>query len=198
MQANEATAVGKGRNRATRRKLRLASGNPPPQARDPGVKTAGQDICETRKVRALIADDSPLMLRILAQILEAEGYFTLVGCVTDGSQAVRQTLNLKPELVLMDYSMPRMNGIDATRCIKQVQDPPFVIIITSNDTPACKTLAEAAGADGFVLKGEDLHHQLRLALRGLFQFSTKTLPRQASLEGGGSTSNPDEPGDPDQ
>ncbi|MCZ7639610.1 MAG: response regulator transcription factor [Verrucomicrobia bacterium] len=102
----------------------------------------------------LIADDSPVMLRILAQILEAEGYFTLVGSVTDGSQAVRQTLNLKPELVLMDYSMPRMNGINATRCIKQVQDPPFVIIITSNDTPACKTLTEAAGADGFVLKGE--------------------------------------------
>ena len=84
---------------------------------------------ETRKVRVLIADDSPVMLRILAQILEAEGYFTLVGSVTDGSQAVRQTLNLKPELVLMDYSMPRMNGINATRCIKQVQDPPFVIII---------------------------------------------------------------------
>ena len=47
---------------------------------------------ETRKVRVLIADDSPVMLRILAQILEAEGYFTLVGSVTDGSQAVRQTL----------------------------------------------------------------------------------------------------------
>ncbi len=155
---------------------------------------------ETRKVRVLIADDSPVMLRILAQILEAEGYFTFVGSVTDGSQAVRQTLNLKPELVLMDYSMPRMNGINATRCIKQVQDPPFVIIITSNDTPACKTLTEAAGADGFVLKGKDLHHQLRMALRGLFQFSTKTLPRQdgLELEGGGSTNNPDKPGDPDQ
>lgn len=153
---------------------------------------------EMRKVRVLIADDSPVMLRFLAQILEAEGCFTLVGSVADGTQAVRQTFNLKPELVLMDYSMPRMNGINATRCIKQVQDPPFVIIITSNDTPACKTLAEAAGADGFVFKGPNLHHHLRMALRGLFQFPTKTLPRQESLEGGGRTGSPDKPGDPDQ
>ncbi len=183
-------------NESIRSKMRLAAANPLPQARDAGVKTAAQDIRETREVRALIADDSPLMLRILAQILEAEGCFTLVGSVTDGIQAVRQTLNLKPELVLMDYSMPRMNGIDATRCIKQVQNPPFVIIITSNDTPACKTLAEAAGADGFVFKGPNLHHHLRMALRGLFQFPTKTLSRQESLEGGGRTSSPDKPDEP--
>jgi two-component system invasion response regulator UvrY len=116
------------------------------------------------------------MLKILAKILALEGNFTLVGTVTDGQQAVRQALNMKPELVLMDYSMPHVNGIEATRSIKQFQNPPLVIIVTSNDTPECKAQAKAAGADGFVVKGGDLHEQLRLVFQDLFQFAGQTLP----------------------
>ena len=108
------------------------------------VEAAQEDIRITGKVRTLIADDSPLMLRILAQVLASEGNFTLVGTVTDGRQAVRQTLNMKPDLVLMDYRMPHINGMEATRSIKQFQNPPLVIIVTSNDTPECKALAKVA------------------------------------------------------
>jgi two-component system chemotaxis response regulator CheB len=86
-------------------------------------KPAHEDIHITGKVRTLIADDSPLMLRILAQVLAIEGNFMLVGTVTDGREAVRQTLNMKPELVLMDYSMPHVNRLEATRYIKQFQNP---------------------------------------------------------------------------
>jgi CheY-like chemotaxis protein len=138
--------------------------------------TAQEESRAIRNVRTLIADDSPVMLKILAKILALEGNFTLVGTVTDGQQAVRQTLNMKPDLVLMDYSMPHINGIEATRSIKQFQNPPLVIIVTSNDTPECKAQAKAAGADGFVVKGGHMDDQLRSVFQGLFQFAGQTLP----------------------
>jgi len=81
---------------------------------------------------------------------------------------------MKPDLVLMDYSMPHINGIEATRYIKQFQNPPLVIIVTSNDTPECKAQAKAAGADGFVVKGGDLHDRLRLV--GQCQLSFTSVP----------------------
>jgi CheY-like chemotaxis protein len=132
------------------------------------VEPAQEDIRITGKVRTLIADDSPLMLRILAQVLASEGNFTLVGTVTDGRQAVRQTLNMKPDLVLMDYSMPHINGMEATRYIKQFENPPAIIIITSDDSPNSRSMAKNAGADAFVVKAGDIRVQLRARLQELF------------------------------
>ena len=121
-----------------------------------------------KEVRTLIAEDSPFMLKTLAQILEIEGNFMLIGTTTDGCQAIRQALTLEPELVLMDYRMPHVNGIEATRRIKRSENPPLIIIVTSEGTPSCEALAKAAGADGFVKMGGDLHHQLRLVFQELF------------------------------
>jgi DNA-binding NarL/FixJ family response regulator len=108
------------------------------------------------------------MLKTLAQILEIEGNFLLVGTTTDGCQAIRQALTMEPELVLMDYRMPHVNGIEATRRIKLSENPPLIIIVTLEDTPSRKALAKAAGADGFVKQGGDLHDQLRLVFQELF------------------------------
>ncbi|MGO8674833.1 MAG: response regulator transcription factor [Limisphaerales bacterium] len=127
-----------------------------------------------RQVRTLIADDSPFALKALAQILELEGRFTLVGTATDGCQAIRRAFFLKPELVLMDYLMPHVNGIEATRQIKQFENPPLVIIVTSDDPSRCRPLATAAGADGFVDKSADLHAQLHLVLQELFKLPPET------------------------
>jgi len=135
-----------------------------------------EDSRSPRQVRTLIADDSPLMLRTLAQILASEGKFMLVGSATDGREALRQSLNLNPDLVLMDYNMPHVNGMDATRRIKQFEDPPLVIMVTADDTPSCEALAKAAGADGFVVKGADLADQLRSVFQELFQFPVGPLP----------------------
>src|SRR6266478_6496587 len=139
------------------------------------MKTAPADIHNIRAVRTLIADDSPVMLKILAQILAIEGNFTLVGTATDGSQAVRQVLTMEPELVLMDYRMPHLNGLEATRRIKQSENPPLIIIVTSDDTPSGEALAKAAGADGFVKKSGNLRDQLRSIFQKLFQFGMGTF-----------------------
>ncbi len=133
----------------------------------PVRKPAQEDIHTPRQVRALIADDSTSGLKALARILTLDANILLVGTATDGCQAVRQTSILQPELVLMDYHMPHMDGIEATRFIKQFKNPPFVIFVTANNTPECQALAKAAGADGFVDKGGDLHGQLRMVFQEL-------------------------------
>jgi len=142
------------------------------------MKTAHADIDNIRAVRTLIADDSPVMLKTLSKILALEGIFALVAAATDGSQAVRHALTIEPELILMDVHMPHLNGIEATRYIKQFKNPPLVIIVTSDDTPDSRTLAKRAGADAFVTKSGDLHAQLKAIFRQLFRAHYELCPVQ--------------------
>ena len=142
------------------------------------MKTAHADIHNSRAVRTLIADDSPFMLKALSKILALEGIFTLLATATDGSQAVRHALTIKPELILMDVHMPHLNGVEATRYIKQFKNPPLVIIVTSDDSPGSRALAKRAGADAFVTKSGDLHAQLKAIFRQLFRAHYELCPVQ--------------------
>jgi DNA-binding NarL/FixJ family response regulator len=108
------------------------------------------------------------MLKILAQILKALGDFVLVGAATDGRQALRSVLALSPDLVLMDFHLPGLNGIQATEYIKRFEQPPVIVVITSDDSSASRSLALKAGADAFVVKGGNLRERLSDTLCGLF------------------------------
>jgi len=119
-------------------------------------------------VRTLVVDDSPIMLKTLARILEKAGIFDLVGTATDGWQALRHVSALSPELVLMDLHLPHLNGIEAARDIKARAHPPIVIIVTSDDSSSVKSMAEKAGADAFVSKAGNLSLQLTRTLQNLF------------------------------
>ena len=129
-------------------------------------------------VRALIVDDSPFALRALVRILEDEGAFSLVGTAANGEEAVLQVMALRPELVLMDYRMPHVNGIEATRRIKQLTNPPLVVIVSSEATPELRALADTAGANGFVDKGGDYIAQMRWVLRGVNSILSLNRERQ--------------------
>ncbi len=120
------------------------------------------------RIKTLVVDDSPLMLKILVQILEEVGDFDLVGTPSDGCQGLRYVSLLSPELVLMDVHMPRLSGIQAARCIKERAHPAVVIIVTSDDSTSMKTMAAEAGADGFVVKDGNLRARLITALQDLF------------------------------
>ena len=120
------------------------------------------------RVRTVVADDSPFMLKILAQTLEEAGDFDLVGTATNACQALRQVSALSPELVLMDIHMPGLNGLEATRCMKRSEHPPVVILISSQNTTGTKSLAAQAGADGFIGKEVNFRHLLIGALKKLF------------------------------
>ncbi len=120
------------------------------------------------RVRTLVVDDSPAMLRILAQILEEAGNFDLVGTATDGWQALRYVSALKPELVLMDFHLPQLNGMEATLYLKAHEHPPIVIIVSSDDSSVAKSMGERAGADGFIVKAGDLSVRLTRTLQNFF------------------------------
>lgn len=120
------------------------------------------------RVTTLIVDDSPFMLKTLSQILERTEKFDLVGTAMNGSQALRYVSMLSPKLVLMDARMPGLNGIQATRYIKQGEPPPVVIIITSDDSPAAREMADQAGADAFISKDANVRYQLMSTLQNLF------------------------------
>ncbi len=120
------------------------------------------------RIRTLVVDDSPFMLKILAQILKRAANFDLVGTAANGCQGLRQISVLSPDLVLMDVHLPCLNGIQATQYIKQREHPPVVVIITSDAHPVTKARAEKAGADGFLGKEGNLQQRLIGALENLF------------------------------
>jgi DNA-binding NarL/FixJ family response regulator len=122
---------------------------------------------EVCPIRTVVVDDSPGVLKLLSTFLEQQRDFQLVGTATDGRNAVRRVVELRPDLVLMDMQLPGMNGLEATRLIKACSEAPAVIMVTADDTPECRAQARAAGTDAFVGK---LHmfSQLRTALRRLF------------------------------
>lgn len=127
-------------------------------------------------IRTLIVDDSPAMLKLIAVTLARAGRFDLVGSATNGFQALRYIRELSPELVLMDVHMPGLHGIEATRHIKQREQPPAVILITSDDDPLTRLKAQEAGADGFIIKDENLQNSLMTVLRDIFEPSGTRAP----------------------
>jgi len=116
-------------------------------------------------IKTLLVDDSPLMLKVVAEILKQAGNFDLIGSASNGYQAVRYARMLSPELIVMDVHMPGLDGIQAARSIKRGEHPPLVIIVTSDDSPATRAAAELAGVDGFIIKNFSLRQQLIDTLR---------------------------------
>ncbi len=124
-------------------------------------------------------DDSEFMRAYLTRLLGQEHGFELVGIAPDGRQSLQVVAALRPDLILMDVNMPHLDGIAAARIIRQsgaqLGYAPVIIIVTSEDTKACRAQAEEAGANGFVPKSEHLRADLKLALDSLFSESEESF-----------------------
>ena len=116
--------------------------------------------------RIVIAEDHNLLRQGLRSMVGGLPDFAVVGEATDGKEAIRQTLALRPDVVLMDLSMPGMNGIEATLHIKQRLPEVHVIALTAYKTDEYVREALRAGADGYVLK-EGAYEELVMALRSV-------------------------------
>lgn len=105
-------------------------------------------------LRVLLADDQVLMRTGFRMILEAEADLQVVGEAADGVQAVELAKKLRPDVVLMDIRMPRMDGVEATRRLAGpgAADPLRVLMLTTFDLDAYVYGALRAGASGFLLK----------------------------------------------
>jgi len=106
------------------------------------------------KARLLVVDDQPFMRVAIKAILATDPSLEVVGEAQDGQQATQRCRELRPDLVLMDVSMPTMNGIDATRRLKAEFPETSVLILTVHADHRFLMEAVKAGAAGYVLKGE--------------------------------------------
>jgi DNA-binding NarL/FixJ family response regulator len=102
-------------------------------------------------VRVLVADDEPLFVEMVRAMLTAEG-FEVVGTAQDGSEAVEKTLALTPDVTLMDISMPVLDGIEATRRIRDQSPTACVLVLTGSTALAEVDRARKAGASAFLPK----------------------------------------------
>jgi DNA-binding NarL/FixJ family response regulator len=103
-------------------------------------------------LRVLIADDQALVRAGFSRLLESEPGIEVVGECADGAQAVEAALALRPDVVLMDIRMPRMNGLEATRRVLAGGARTHVLILTTYDLDEYVFDALKAGASGFLLK----------------------------------------------
>lgn len=116
------------------------------------------------KIRVLVVDDSAFMRVAVKRVLESDERFEVVGQAKDGADAVVQARALKPDVITMDFNMPRMNGAEAVRAILAERPQPVVMLSAHTQKGAVETLeALSAGAVDFVTKpdGEvstDLSH----------------------------------------
>jgi DNA-binding NarL/FixJ family response regulator len=105
-----------------------------------------------KPARVLIADDHRLFAEALEAILSADERIEVVGQATDGEEAVELAVRLKPDVVLMDVSMPVLDGFEATREIRARRGTSRVLILTGSNSPADIDRSRGAGASGFVTK----------------------------------------------
>jgi DNA-binding NarL/FixJ family response regulator len=109
----------------------------------------GENVEKTRRV--LIADDRPHSRRGLRAVLNLRPEVVVVGEATDGQEAVRLAEALRPDVILMDAKMPRMDGVEATRLIKERWPEIRVVLLTVH--AGYRADALASGTDTFLIKG---------------------------------------------
>jgi DNA-binding NarL/FixJ family response regulator len=116
--------------------------SPPASTPEPGPK---------HPIRTLLVDDVEAIRAMMETYLTRNGIVEVVGHATNGAEAVAQTLRLRPDLVIMDIRMPVMDGVAATRQIKQMINPPRIIVVSVAEASS-ESIALKAGADAFCPK----------------------------------------------
>lgn len=131
-----------------------------------------------RKARVLIADDHSILLAGLRKLVE-EAY-EVVGTVEDGRALLEAAERLRPDLILMDISMPLLNGLDAARQLKKLLPESKLLFLTMHSSPTYATEAFKAGASGYLLKqsaASELPQALAAVLNGQV-YLTPAITRQ--------------------
>ncbi len=121
------------------------------------------------KIRVVLADDHRMMREGIRALLEREDDIEVVGEAADGREAVRLTTQLCPDVVVMDVSMPLLNGIEATRQIRRDCPGARVLTLTVHETKDYVAQLLAAGASGYIIKragGDELVSAIRAVQRG--------------------------------
>ena len=109
----------------------------------------------SNRIRVIIVDDHAVVRSGLEQLLATTDDIELVGTATNGNEAIDRVQELRPDVVLMDLSMPELDGVEATRRISETHPDSHVLVLTSFSDQSRILDALGAGADGYLLKHSD-------------------------------------------
>ena len=121
------------------------------------------------KIKVVVADDHPIVREGVRMILAKERDIEVVGEAADGEQALQLVERVRPDVVIMDISMPGMGGIEATQKVRERYPKVSVLVLTMHEDESYVFQLLRAGASGYVLKraaAQDLVHAVRAAARG--------------------------------
>jgi NarL family two-component system response regulator LiaR len=121
------------------------------------------------KTRIVLADDHPLLRQALKDVLQKESTFEIVGEAGEGEEAVKLAAELTPDVVIMDISMPNLDGLQATQQIKATCPNVAVLVLTVHTDDECILEILKAGAAGYLIKsafGDEVIHAVRAVATG--------------------------------
>jgi len=130
------------------------------------------------RARILIVDDHEIFRKGLRTLLESRPHLEICGEAINGLEAVQKTRDLRPDVVLMDISMPEIDGLQATRLIRSEPIHAQVLILSQHDSPHMLAAALKAGANGYVTKSQ-VSQCLLAALESVIQGRPFTWNSQA-------------------
>jgi DNA-binding NarL/FixJ family response regulator len=103
-------------------------------------------------VRILLVDDHPIVRQGLKTLLQGHSGWEVIGEASDGAEAVEKAKDLNPDVMVLDVTMPRMNGLEACRLLRQECPELEILFVTQHDSPQMMREALEAGARGYVVK----------------------------------------------
>jgi DNA-binding NarL/FixJ family response regulator len=106
----------------------------------------------TGDVRILVADDNELMRNSLCSVLRSRAGWIVCGEATDGKDALEKAIELKPDVILVDVSMPHLNGFEAAACIHEQIPDAEILIVTEHDSRMVAHIPCQPGVRGYVVK----------------------------------------------
>lgn len=145
-----------------------------------------------KKLRILLADDHKMVREGLRVLLDSEPGMHVVGEAASGNEVLRRAGELKPDVVVMDLSMPQLNGLQATELLRTRHPAIKVVVLTAHEDESYLSQLCKAGVAGYVLKrsaGDDLIQAIRMAAKGQVYLepalAAKALARQVARPSAG-------------